>query len=233
MTSTSKPAGSGWTWIVDAWTLFKRAPVPWVLITVLYIVLSIVMGMIPFIGAIALGVLTPVFAGGIMLGCRQLHEGGTLEVGSLFAGFRTHFGTLAGVGALSLVAMLVIAFAIGLVTGSQVLIVLSPDADPAAIAAMAGTLLLALLFFTALTLPVLMAGWFAAPLVVFQNKGAVEAMSLSFAACLKNMLPFLLYGLILLGVSIFASRPAGLGWLVLGPVVAASVYAAYRDIFPS
>ena len=30
---------------------------------------------------------------------------------------------------------------------------------------------------------------------------------------------------------IVASIPLGLGWFVLGPVFAASVYASYKDIF--
>ena len=233
MDSSSRPAAQGWTWIAEAWALFKRAPGPWILITIVYVVLFIAMNLVPFIGALAAGVLWPVFGGGVMLGCRRLQEGGALEVGSLFAGFRTRFGTLAAVGAISLVASLLIVFAVGFATGGILFAILSGGADAAVIAEAAGTLLLALLLITALLLPVTMAIWFAVPLVVFQNKGALEAMGLSFVACLQNVLPFLIYGLILLGFSILASIPFGLGWLVLGPVFAASVYTAYRDIFPS
>jgi uncharacterized membrane protein len=43
--------------------------------------------------------------------------------------------------------------------------------------------------------------------------------------------PFLIYGLIIFALSMIASIPFGLGWLVLMPVVLCSVYAAYRDIF--
>jgi len=32
-------------------------------------------------------------------------------------------------------------------------------------------------------------------------------------------------------LAILASVPLALGWLVLGPVIAASVYTAYRDIY--
>jgi uncharacterized membrane protein len=45
------------------------------------------------------------------------------------------------------------------------------------------------------------------------------------------MLPFLLYGVITLVASFVASVPFFLGWLVLAPVLAASVYTAYRDIY--
>jgi hypothetical protein len=36
---------------------------------------------------------------------------------------------------------------------------------------------------------------------------------------------------VLFGLSILASLPLLLGWLVLGPVFAASVYTSYRDIY--
>ena len=56
-------------------------------------------------------------------------------------------------------------------------------------------------------------------------------MKTSFRACWINMLPMLVYSLLGLAFAIVASIPFGLGWLVLGPVFAASVYASYKDIF--
>jgi len=56
-------------------------------------------------------------------------------------------------------------------------------------------------------------------------------MKASFVACLKNVVPFLVYSVILLPLAFVASIPLGLGWLVLGPVMAASLYTSYRDIF--
>jgi uncharacterized membrane protein len=90
---------------------------------------------------------------------------------------------------------------------------------------------LAFLVMFALLLPVVMAIWFAPPLVVFHKMGAFEAMKASFVGCLKNIVPFVVYGLIGLVLAIVASLLLMLGWLVLGPVLAASIYAAYRDIY--
>jgi uncharacterized membrane protein len=56
-------------------------------------------------------------------------------------------------------------------------------------------------------------------------------MKASFTGCLRNILPFLLYSVVLFVLSIVASVPLLLGWLVLGPVFAASVYTSYRDIY--
>jgi uncharacterized membrane protein len=69
----------------------------------------------------------------------------------------------------------------------------------------------------------------------------LAAMKLSFAACLKNTLPFTVYGLAILGLWIVMSLPAAMGivgaLLVMAllvtsiPVLICSIYASYRDIF--
>ena len=56
-------------------------------------------------------------------------------------------------------------------------------------------------------------------------------MKASFSACLKNIVPFLVYGVMLFILAVVAMIPFGLGMLVLVPVIIASVYAAYRDVF--
>ena len=102
------------------------------------------------------------------------------------------------------------------------------QADPGTLFATMG---LGILVMLALMLPLVMAVWFAAPLAVLQDQGAFDAMKGSFAGCLKNIVPFLLYGIVMLVLSVVASIPLLLGWLVLGPVLAASVYTAFRDIY--
>lgn len=232
MTSTSRPAASGWTWIVDAWTLFTRAPLPWILITIVFLVLTAVLNVLGVIGAVASTVLGPVFTGGVMLGCRRLHEGGKLQVGDLFGGFRTGFGPLAAIGAISMLVAAAILLAAGFLTGANLFALMS-ETDPDVLRAAGVGILLTVLIAMALMLPLAMALWFAPPLVVLQNRGIGEALAQSFSACLTNVLPFLVYGLILLVLAVVASIPFLLGWLVLGPVLAASVYTAYRDIFPT
>ena len=226
-------AGNGWTWIAQAWELFKRQPGMWIALVVVLLVISVVAAFIPVVGSIAMMVLFPVFTGGLMIGCRALAEGGELEFGHLFAGFRERVGALAAVGGLYLVATLLIALVVGLVTGVGMLAMMSGagPTDPAAAAGALAGMVLAVLVMMALMIPVAMAVWFAAPLVVFHERGALEAMKESFIGCLKNIVPFLLYGVILLVLSIVASIPLALGWLVLGPVMAASLYTAYRDIY--
>jgi uncharacterized membrane protein len=83
----------------------------------------------------------------------------------------------------------------------------------------------------ALFVPLVMAFWFAPALVVLHDVPAFPAMRMSFLACLKNFLPFLLYGIVLTVLAVIATLPLLLGWLVLSPVMWASMYASYRDMF--
>lgn len=226
------PAARGWQWIVAGWDYFKRSAGMWIAIVVSLAVIFIVLAMVPILGSLAALVLTPVFTAGLMIGCRAQEEGRDLEIGHVFAGFRERFGALASVGLIYLALSIVIALVVGLATGAGMWQLMGGgEPDPVAMGAAGLTVLLAFLVMLALMLPVMMAVWFAAPLVVFHGQGPGEAMKTSFVACLKNIVPFLVYGAILLVAGVAASIPFGLGWLVLGPVIAASIYASYRDIF--
>lgn len=225
-----RPVGHGWSWIAEGWELFKRQPGMWIGIVLLLFVIMIAAALIPFVGGLALSLFGPVFAAGIVIGCRALDTGHELELGHLFAGFRERTGTLVGVGALYLAASLVVMLVVGLTMGVGMAAMMG-QADPESMEAMGMTMVLAMLIMFALLLPVVMAIWFAAPLVVFHGHGAVDAMKGSFTGCLRNILPFLWYSVIFIVLAVVASLPLMLGWLALGPVLAASIYTAYRDIY--
>lgn len=226
----SRPAANGWTWIAEGWELFKRQPGMWIGVVLLLFVIMVAAALLPFVGGLLMTLFGPVFAAGIMVGCRALDSGKELELAHLFAGFRSHTGTLVVVGVIYLAASLVVMLIVGLTMGVGMAAMMG-QGDPAALEAMGMTFVLAMLIMVALLLPVVMAVWLAAPLVVFHEHGAVDAMKGSFMGCLKNILPFLIYGVVLFAFSIIATIPIGLGWLVLGPVLAASIYASYRDIY--
>ena len=76
-----------------------------------------------------------------------------------------------------------------------------------------------------------MAFWFAPTLVVLRGVAPLDSLRLSFAASLKNIVPFFLWGIIYIIASIVASIPFMLGWLVLGPVLMLTLYVSYKDVF--
>lgn len=223
-------AGRGWEWIAAGFALFKQQPGTWVLITIVFAVGWIVIGMVPMLGALVDMLLMQVIVGGILLGCRALDTGETFEVAHMFAGFKQNTGNLVILGVLALVAGIIILIPMFLIVGGGSFFGAMRGGGAGA-AAIGVSFLLGGLVTLALSVPVYMALWFAPSLVVFHDMAPVDAMKTSFFACLKNIVPFLLYGVILLVLAIIAAIPFGLGFLVLIPVIFASVYCAYRDIF--
>ncbi len=227
----SVPGGHGWDWIRDGFAMFRQQPGTWILIVIVFVVIAIAMSVIPIVGSLALQLLAPVFTGGIMLGCRQMEEGGEISVGSLFAGFSNNGGRLILLGLSSLLAIVVIVLVTGTVfgVGGAALLGATTGRDPTTIGF--ATILLAVLVILALSLPVYMALWFSPALIALDDLPLGAALKASFSGCLRNFIPFLLYGVVLFVFLILAMIPAGLGMLVMLPVLFASVYTAYRDIY--
>jgi len=223
-------AGRGWDWIVEAFALFRKQPGIWMLMAVVLGIIFIVISLIPLLGSLANALLFPIFAAGLMLGCKDLEQGGALELEDLFAGFRQKTGDLALVGAFNLFGWVLIAFAVIAVIGGGVFMAIVRGGIEGAGLSIA-SVLIAMLLVAGLSVPLCMATWFAPVLIVLQDMPAGAALKASFFACLKNWMPFLVYGVVLLVLGMVAAIPAGLGYLVLVPVMAASVYTAYRDIF--
>jgi uncharacterized membrane protein len=223
-------AGRGWDWIASGWELFKKQAGMWIALVLVAFVIFFVLAMIPVVGSLATFVLSPVFAAGVLAGSRAVDEGRGLEIGHLFAGFREKLAPLATVGAIYLGAAVAIALGVGLATGASIFTMLDTGGEAATPAA-ALSVILALLIMLALLLPVIMAVWFAPALVLFHDKGAVDAMKESFSGCLRNVVPFLVYGIVMMVFGVIAAIPLGLGWLVLGPVLCTSFYTSYKDIY--
>jgi hypothetical protein len=227
-------AGGGWSWITEAWRLVRQNTGTWIGLFVVFVVIVVVLSFIPFLGALALYVLGPIFIGGIMMGCDSARNGGDMTVGHLFAGFSRNAGKLAGIGLFALIAFIAILAVVIVIFGMSVaglFMGAGANADPAAMAAMGMTMMLAALVMLGLSVPVYMALWFAYPLVAINDFPVGQALKTSFSVCLKNILPFLVYGIAFLVLAFLATIPLGLGWLLLGPVLLASIYTSYRDAF--
>jgi uncharacterized membrane protein len=230
-------ASNGWQWIKTGFYLFKGNPGMWIVLFLIYFVIAWLMSKVPFVGQVALNLLAPVFLAGFMLGCRALENKQDLEINHLFAAFKTHATPLITVGGTYLVGII-------LVVGVVLLLGVDQDAlkqatestdnmtDEAKLALMT-SLLKPLLIILLLLIPLMMAYWFAPALVVFKNLNTMTAMKTSFKACFINLMPFTVYGLIAMVLLMIASIPFGLGLLVMVPVMMASLYASYQDIFES
>lgn len=227
-------AGAGWDWIVAGWKLFARAPVMWIIAIVVLFIVALLLNFIPLLGSIVYQLLQAVFAAGFVAACRSLERGGEFELEHLFAGFTRRFVSLLIVGLLTLLGWVVILLVFAMFVGFSILgaaLTGSQEMMLEAMLASTGMLLLGALVAMLLALPLLAAYWFAPALVLMHDMAPVEAMKASFGASFRNIVPFLVYGIVMLVLAILAVIPFGLGMLVWLPLMIASTYAAYRQIF--
>jgi hypothetical protein len=231
-------AGQGWQWIVEGFALFRKNPPIWITLFVIYFLIVIVVSIIPVVGPLVMTLLAPVFTAGFMLACRDLEAGEDLELGYLIAGFKHNTSQLVTVGGLYLVGSITILGLMMMAGGGSILGAVAlgemqgTQPNEVMVGAMGG-MLIGLLVALALLVPLLMAYCFAPVLVVLRNVTAMDAMKLSFFACLRNMWPFLIFGVIAFVLMMLAMIPFGLGMLVLVPVLNAAIYVGYKAIFPA
>lgn len=233
----SVPAGNAMRWLSEGWTLFTKAPGSWILNVIVFLVLFMVLAVIPLLGGIASNVMMPIFMAGLFAGCKALDNDEPLQVAHLFAGFKERGGQLALIGIL----MFALYVVIGIVMVVLVLATFgfglfqAAGNEQAIMQLFMGRgllmVLLLVLVLLALSIPITMAFWFAPALVMFHGVEATQAMKQSFRACLRNILPFLVYGVVMFVLFLVALIPVGLGLLVMIPVGYAAWYASYKDIF--
>ena len=223
-------AGRGWDWISEGFGMFGKQAGTWIGISIVLGVILIVLASIPLLGSLASALVFPIFGGGLMLGCKQIDAGGTLAFNHLFAGFKQKTGDLFMVGLFNLVGwVFIVVIAIAVMGTGLVMGMLRGEMHMTSMSLT--SMLIAALLAAGLSVPLYMASWFAPALIVLQGMSSGAALKASFFACLKNILPFTVYGIVLTALGVIAAIPLGLGFLVLGPVIAASIYIGYRDIF--
>lgn len=229
LTVKTVPVNSAWTWITKGFQLFKANPAMWIILLVIYLAIMIPLSMLPIIGSVLSTLLAPVFAAGMMWGCQALTRNQDLEINHLFEGFKHNTSQLVAVGGIYMVSLLLVAV-IAVLTLDKATVELLVQGKEVS-TEQADAMLLPILMTFLLLLPVLMAYWFAPVLAGLHNLTAVEAMKLSFNACLKNLLPFFLYGFIFMLLLIVAIIPFGLGLVVVVPMMMTSLYTSYADVF--
>jgi len=229
----------GWEWIPAGWKLFMAAPGIWIATTIIFFCIYFVVSWFPIIGRFAGNLIAPILSAGLMFACEEIRAGRPFQVSHMFEGFRRETGPLLITGLVYAVACLFVSFVmmlmIGAAIGTTALAGILTNNDPWQIAAIIGSasigLLLALLVSLTLSIPIAMAIWFAPALVFLDKLSPKDALAASFDASLRNMLPFLLYGVVMTVLFIAGSIPLGIGLLVVIPLLVTSTYAAYREIF--
>jgi uncharacterized membrane protein len=137
-------------------------------------------------------------------------------------------GAFGAVFVLGLGAML----GVGLASMGALSHVLSPGAGMmAGMGAMAGGLFTLMLLALAALFLLNVAFWFVNTLVALGGVQPWDAIVLSAKAGFANVGALVLFTLLLIPISLIAMIPAGLGLLVLLPVLSGASYASYQDVF--
>ena len=231
----SVAAGRGLDWITGGWSLFLRAPGPWIALTVLVFVVSMICTVVPVLGNLLSPFFSAVLSGGALLAARNVQSTGTLQVADLFAIF-SHPALksvliVAGIYVgLILVAVMVFA-GITIGVGGVAMLAGAMAGDASATAGGLLGVVFAALVFLALMAPITAMYWFAIPAVLFQGAEPWSAMKQSLSACLANLVSMLVYGVLGLIAFSVAMIPFMLGLLIVVPVLFASWLLSYQDIF--
>jgi len=223
----------GLQWILSGFYLFRKAPLAWVFVCFTLMLIAMAMSFIPLLGKFVFTLISPAFLAGIMLGCKDMEQGKPIELKHLFIAFKTNPAPLITIGGIYLIGQILIIGLVMLIGGSQMtdMLLYEKRVDESELMGVMSSMLTSSLIALTLSIPLMMASWFSPLLVIFHNVPPVAAMQRSFFACLKNFIPFQLYGVTLIVLTVLSLIPYGLGLVILIPTIFTSIYVSYKDIF--
>ena len=233
----------GWRWIIAGMQLFRRDPAQWLLLIGALFVASRLLFLIP-LAPLLVVLVAPHFLAGLAHGAQALEQNKPLRNGYLVSGFLRNASPLLTIGGISLVGQvltLMVILSVGGEAFNDMAKGISAGAGrPETLSALqhaAPRLTLALLAGFSVSLPLMMATWYAPLLVFFDDLKPSVALYLSLLACMRNTRPLLVYGLVLMMPLYLFTRiglmlgQVDLGLWLLAPVIVPSIYVSYRDLF--
>ncbi len=200
-----------------------------------YFAIAVLLGFIPVLGGLVLMLISPVLGAGIMYAASEVDANKELDLKFLFHGFqeKSKLNSLLVLGVISLVGSLVIGVITFVFIGGAIMTTMMNGTEVSdnvitglGISAIFWVLIIVVLQFLLLTALI-----FAVPLVMLNNLEPLVAVKSSFSACMKNMWPMSVYGVIALLFCFIAIIPMGLGFIILFPVMMISIYCMYKSIY--
>ncbi len=113
-------------------------------------------------------------------------------------------------------------------------VLLAPKTGGISGAFSAGSVVFGLLLLIPIGLLLYAALFFAIPRVMLDGVNWIEAIKSSLNACLTNVVPMILFLVILMVASVLAAVfTFGLGMFLIAPVLIAAMYCAYAEVYGS
>ena len=192
---TRHGARRGIAWLTEAFAMFRRAKAAWIGLIALYYLLMFLANAVPLIGQLALPLLKPIFAVGLLAAAWTQERGGKPAPSLLFHGFRANVRALIPLGIVMAVGGTLAVLGTQLFDGGLLMKMISGEVKSTEEVEQSGALPLSLAALGLLLLPTTLALWFAPALVVFQDARAGTAMAASLRAALANWRPLVTFGL--------------------------------------
>jgi hypothetical protein len=195
---TRYPARQGVVWMRTAYAMFSRHRAAWVLLVVAYFFALYILRTIPYAGPYLMTIMKPVFAVGLLAAAWNQERGGAPRARDLFQGFRANLWALVLIGVFFVAGITLALYGSSLVDGGRLLDLMGGRAQTQAelAAALADPMLeVGMLFSVLLSVPVVVATWWAPALVVFQDASAPAALLASVRAALANWKALVMYTL--------------------------------------
>ena len=161
----------GLQWILSGFYLFRQAPLVWILLCFTLLLIAMTMELLPLLGKFIFTLISPVFMAGIMVGCRSQIRGDQLELVHLFVGFKRNTAQLITLGGMYLIGQVLIIGVFMMIGGSSLvdMLLYGKRFDERELMEVMDNALSASLAGLLLTIPLMMAMWFAPLLIMFEN----------------------------------------------------------------
>jgi len=244
------PAIRGLRWVLEAFLVFRVAPVRQLLLSLAFLFASTIMVALPLIGFAAIWLLFPALVVGPHAVARMAASGTKPTPDLLLSGFRQQLPAQLRVGGIFLAAMLVVLAGTALADGGRFAQAVIGRAPLELGDLQSAELQRAMLIGAGLQTLLLGALWYAPLLVAWHGLSASKAAFFSAAAAVINWRAFLAYGLAIMALFGFVLMLALGGAMLLGgsgigqansamfsvvwtllPVWFASSYLSYREVF--
>ena len=252
------PANRGAWWLLEGFRLFRRNPPFLTSLTLFY--LMVVQGiavLLPGIGPVLLPLILPALTLIVANGCRLLDEGKAPSKETLLLGLRGNGVAMLRLGGLQLLGALLLVLLNSLLNGGvdpfASVEISAPQnmgegsTDPAAEMAVLSALLQLML----LASPLIIAFWFAPFLTGWERISPVKSIFFSFVGSWRNWRALTMFsiaaivaagvvpGLLLIVISQISGMALSVAFVALrvmliflvAPVLTASIYISYRDIY--
>lgn len=239
--SFSRGAG----WLRQGWRLYRVAPVTWLSMMLGYWLVILGTSVLQYVQAVVV-VLVPAISVGFMAVGRRCAAGEPPSLADLFSGFRAGFQRQLVLGVVHL-ALMMLVLLLARAIDDGVLESWIRTRDPELTSQVLSVLAVMLVAYA----QVVLLFWFAPALVAWHDIGVAKALFFSYFSCLLNWRAFAGYGMAMAAVlflvpvlfmSALTMMFPGLKQgqvmaavatflLAVMPLVYASFYASYRDVF--